>query len=103
MYSLCKYIYPVFTYARILFLQAVAAVGDIDLKRRKNFKKHEMDEARKYKSKFRDLTEEEQQKKLEEHLEKSKKHERLHHPVRDNAVYTIVFVGINNTDNGECW
>ncbi|XP_067935666.1 nucleobindin-1-like [Watersipora subatra] len=64
----------------MLIIKATKSIANIGMKRREQFKQHALREAYNFKSRFRDLPEEEQKKKLEEHLEKAKKHERLNHP-----------------------
>jgi len=56
-------------------------MSKIDELRKVDFKNHELRKAYDYKTKFRDLSSAEQQKKLKEHLEKARKHPKINHPV----------------------
>ena len=76
------------------------------MKRRDDFKNYELNKAAKYKSKFRDLKPEEQQRKLKEHLEKAKNHPRLSHPVSstveiDHPVVMSAQGGMTYIDRGQ--
>lgn len=84
--------------ALVLSQQTVTQLGGLDKKRREEFKKHELNKAFDYKTRFRDLKPEEREQKLKEHLEKSKDHARVNHPV--SVLYgTVTF---QNEPSGEC-